>query len=205
MKRRAFNLLSAISLLLCIATGVLWSRCGAGAMFVERQDAGRVVNGFVTQRSRRLELATGRLFFQTRSTTFYKVQTYPESPPNPDGSIDMIDPKNATWENPPLPAAAWGYGRLDRSTTYIHRPHRFLGFMRWGYGDAGPFSSRLIRGIAFPIWWIIAVTVVLPVIGLVKAVRSRRSARRGFCVSCGYDLRASPERCPECGTAIKPE
>jgi hypothetical protein len=47
-----------------------------------------------------------------------------------------------------------------------------------------------------------AVTLALLVIPILRAIRRWRWRKESdeFCNHCGYDLRATPERCPECGT-----
>ena len=61
---------------------------------------------------------------------------------------------------------------------------------------------------ADPIWrvpygWVTTLALVLPSCQLLALLaRRRRRARRienGLCSGCGYDLRASSAKCPECG------
>ena len=58
--------------------------------------------------------------------------------------------------------------------------------------------------VTVPLWSVALATGIGPAAWL---IRWRKRCRRlcvaqGLCLRCGYDLRASPERCPECGTAV---
>jgi hypothetical protein len=55
--------------------------------------------------------------------------------------------------------------------------------------------------VGVPLPGLLIALLLPPGVWLTAFVRRRRSAARdGLCGACGYDLRASPDRCPECGT-----
>jgi hypothetical protein len=56
--------------------------------------------------------------------------------------------------------------------------------------------------IALPYWFLVIVFGVLPMGPFKGAWQRRRRRRRGLCITCGYDIRASSNRCPECGAEI---
>src|SRR5688572_312021 len=55
--------------------------------------------------------------------------------------------------------------------------------------------------IALPLWLIALLSATPPTLALVHHRRRARRARATLCPNCGYDLRATPDRCPECGLA----
>ena len=72
----------------------------------------------------------------------------------------------------------------------------WLGF-KLIYGTAAPGFSYW--GFELPDWFL---AVILAAIGLFtwrKIALKQHRRTHGLCLSCGYDLRATPERCPECG------
>ena len=51
-------------------------------------------------------------------------------------------------------------------------------------------------------YWFLTLIFMLPAALAPFSLRRRRRVDAGLCAHCGYDIRATPQRCPECGTAI---
>jgi hypothetical protein len=210
MRRRLLNLLTALSLLLCVAVAALWVRS-----HLVYEQVGRITpdHGAEVVRS-----ASGRLHFARHSY----------SDPAFAGAMD------GKWSHYPRVRSPKGWPESE----YQQPADETLGFARY-VGTVSIWPGHFYPGVpinprpsrADPRWWrddyrvwvvphwvLFLATGSLPALWLwrhppstwesplarLRAYFRRRIAlaRRsaGRCPSCGYDLRATPDLCPECGT-----
>ncbi len=96
--------------------------------------------------------------------------------------------------------------KLDGNGVFPDRfPGTWLHFRRFGFAlVTGERWNDYHHGLFMPGWFLICGFGILPARLLIRSLRHRRSGLAGHCGVCGYDLRASFERCPECGTTIIP-
>lgn len=55
---------------------------------------------------------------------------------------------------------------------------------------------------SFPVWPLALICLMPATLRAWKSRRAKRAESMNRCGKCGYDLRATPTRCPECGTSV---
>ena len=116
------------------------------------------------------------------------------------GGGNQMDPSDQAQVAVLLSTAA-GWYMLERELH--HAAYDDWGRRYWGGIEVGHASlyPGTVWQFAIPLW----VPGLMAAGGLAVALainaRRRRRVAAGRCVRCGYDLRGSPDRCPECGTA----
>jgi hypothetical protein len=198
--RRLFTFFSALSsLLLCVAVCALWVRSYWVADVVER-DAFSRRSGQSRRAVLRLHSLRGALLFNSERKTEQFT-----------GPFVIQDRQGIQRTVEGLPDDAWtkhAWRRYEPSaivSPYEDHWWQRLGFNAHGLTRVDQRRSGVTRlwGVRAPHWTMAAATGFPP---LAFWWHRRRCLRRfrtqhGLCPLCGYDLRATPTRCPECGRA----
>jgi hypothetical protein len=196
MFRRLFTVLSALSLLLCVAVCVLWVRS-------ERTND----EWSKVHRARRVQVKSDA------GIVGVEVWDGPFSVAGMGEGEDAELPPEGVWVHQAFRRVIPQGGMRFASQPHVQgvRWWNRLGFSAGDEpatmtvdvgGGPEPIWSGRFRWLTLPYWLPAVVSLPLVLVGLRTAsrqIRRRLRTRIGACPRCGYDLRATPGRCPECG------
>jgi hypothetical protein len=172
LRRILLNALTALSLILLAATVALWVRSYWQAQYLGWSDGSQFYGGLSVAGLLRLEHGT-----YGDSSPGFSYVTYPHK--GRSGLWSELGARDR--RGGPLKRIGFGSSKIDYDLD----------------GKKMRYSLYLSH------WSLAALLVIAPAIRSRQILRRRRAAaltRRQRCVVCGYDLRATPDRCPECGT-----
>jgi predicted RNA-binding Zn-ribbon protein involved in translation (DUF1610 family) len=196
VKRRCLDILAGLSLVLWLAAAGLWVR--SYWVGVSRH---RIIDSVTdTADSYQFSSANGGLAMARGQSEY--------SHPNAEEAARVRQRSGYSYDN------TYRVGWMDVGWRRFGGALRQGGAPLWlGFGYRS-YDTR-DSGIAQPlqVGWTVVVPWALPFVvfgvgpgwWMVRRARERRRdwrRRLGLCLACGYDLRASRERCPECGMAI---
>lgn len=186
MKHRVFTILSALSLVACVASGAMW---------VRSNHHGDSVALLMPYHEATIFSASGGVYFEWLLLTFQQQEwriRYGLGTAAPQSGLRVRTDLNRVIYDETDPERDWGKTKL-------------MGFW-WREHDSAwnSESPPMLSGwqVGVPYWAIILLTLIAPVRSGIYWHRNRRHNLEGLCPTCGYDLRASLDRCPECGTPI---
>jgi hypothetical protein len=188
MRRRLLTILGVLSLALCVATVAVWIR----SYFA--QERVRWYSDWAVSIDGARRSASGisinnnwgalRLVFLSR-----------EAPVDSGFTLDGTD------EPPGVLYASDEPVRGYPSSPTRWQRLRFDWMLSRQHGEVEDLDVHL----AFPHWLVLALLMFINLPLIRSAMRRRRAERRraGLCAVCGYNVRATPGRCPECGTLTR--
>jgi len=166
LRRWLFTLLAGVSLILCMATLVLWVR-------------GYIVSDILNYQTHTwaFDLRSGIGELTATLDTMRRDDPFPLRWLHDDYSAQ----RRERWSRP---VGVLGF-HIDQSVTPM---------------PASPAMTSYQIGV--PDWFQAALFSIAPAVWFIRRrlARKREGKGNGLCVICGYDLRATPDRCPECGT-----
>jgi hypothetical protein len=190
LPRILLNAATALSTLLCVTTVVLWARCYCRSDCLTRH---RAAANAGSARDDQVSFVSdgGRLGYVLREVRAQGLRCDEYVDPARAASGLPYWTRQASDESPP--------GWLDETTAAGWGP------IQWSRTQSGGvYVFERARAVGVSHWVFVALFAPLP---LLRWKGHRERARRALltsrlCRSCGYDLRASFHRCPECGMPV---